>query len=114
MFDRELVISTRDRALEQAPDVLNPVRMNVPTDILFGSMVDDLMLCILVPDPAIGLVVIRDNEWSLRDLSGVIGISAATLMRVEMGHVPDGNTLRSILAYLLHEDKHGETTGAPK
>ncbi len=41
------------------------------------------------------------NEWSLRDMAKQIGISAATLMRVEMGHVPDGNTLKLILYFLM-------------
>lgn len=41
-------------------------------------------------------------ERDLRSVGTEIGISAATLMRVEQGHVPDGKTLSKILAWLLN------------
>lgn len=40
-------------------------------------------------------------ERGLRDVGAEIGVSAATLMRIEQGHVPDGKTLAKLLAWLL-------------
>ncbi len=40
-------------------------------------------------------------ELDLRTLAKEIGISAATLMRVEMGHQPGGKTLSLILFWLM-------------
>lgn len=41
------------------------------------------------------------NEWTLRDVADEIGISAATLMRMEAGRVPDGETLAKVLVWLM-------------
>jgi transcriptional regulator with XRE-family HTH domain len=41
------------------------------------------------------------NELKLRDIAGEIGISAATLMRLEAGRVPDGETLAKVLVWLM-------------
>ena len=48
------------------------------------------------------------NELSLRTLGAEIGIGAATLMRLEQGHVPDGVTLAKVLAWLLAEGRNGQ------
>lgn len=39
-------------------------------------------------------------ELTLRELGKEIGISAATLMRLEQGHSPDGVTLAKVFAWL--------------
>lgn len=44
MLDRQLVIGTRDRAFQQAPDVLNTVRIDTITNIFIGAVIDNLML----------------------------------------------------------------------
>jgi transcriptional regulator with XRE-family HTH domain len=41
------------------------------------------------------------NELTLREVGKEIGIGAATLMRLEQGHVPDGTTLAKVLQWLL-------------
>lgn len=41
------------------------------------------------------------NELDLRSVAREIGIGAATLMRLEQGHVPDGNTLAKVLGWLM-------------
>lgn len=41
------------------------------------------------------------SELTLREVGKEIGISAATLMRVEEGRDPDGSTLAKILAWLF-------------
>jgi transcriptional regulator with XRE-family HTH domain len=40
------------------------------------------------------------EEMDLRSLAKQIGCSAATLMRVEMGHTPSGETLAKIIHWL--------------
>jgi transcriptional regulator with XRE-family HTH domain len=45
------------------------------------------------------------SELSLRDLGAEIGIGAATLMRLEQGRVPDGETLAKILTWLLTKER---------
>jgi transcriptional regulator with XRE-family HTH domain len=48
------------------------------------------------------------NELTLREVSKEIGIGAATLMRLERGHEPDGSTLAKIIAWLcVDEGKNG-------
>ena len=42
-------------------------------------------------------------ELSLRELGQEIGISAATLMRLEQGRDPEGRTLAKILVWLTSE-----------
>jgi transcriptional regulator with XRE-family HTH domain len=39
------------------------------------------------------------QELTLRELGQEIGIGAATLMRIEKGHEPDGTTLAKVLAW---------------
>lgn len=41
------------------------------------------------------------NELDLRTVASEIGISAATLMRLEQGRTPDGDTLAKVLAWLF-------------
>lgn len=49
------------------------------------------------------------SELTLREVGKEIGISAATLMRVEEGRDPDGSTVAKILAWLFQDEgvKHG-------
>src|SRR6266404_7571335 len=65
MLDRQFVIGARDRAFQQAPDILNAIRMDVATDVFFDAMVDDLMLCIMVTDPPIGPPIVRDDDFGI-------------------------------------------------
>ena len=44
------------------------------------------------------------SELTLREVGKEIGIGAATLMRVEEGRNPDGNTLAKILAWLFKDE----------
>lgn len=44
------------------------------------------------------------SELTLREVGKEVGISAATLMRVEEGRNPDGNTLAKILAWLFKDE----------
>src|SRR5712692_11052703 len=114
MLDRQLMISARNRPLEQAPDVFNAVRMNVATDILFGLMVDDLMLRIVICNPAIGIVIIRDNDFC---------IGSRMVINKPMQRLPicSINDLQPILsASLNHADddalvfhKHSLSTSTP-
>lgn len=41
------------------------------------------------------------SELTLREVGKEIGISAATLMRLEQGREPDGKTIAKILAWLF-------------
>ena len=65
MLDRQLVIGPCDGALQEAPDILNAVRVNVSTNVLFGAVVDDLMLCVVVSNPTVGLPVIGNDDFSI-------------------------------------------------
>lgn len=42
-----------------------------------------------------------NSELSLREVGKEIGIGAATLMRLEQGRDPDGQTLAKVLAWLF-------------
>lgn len=44
------------------------------------------------------------NELTLREVGKEIGIGAATLMRLEQGRNPDGQTLAKVLAWLFSEN----------
>jgi transcriptional regulator with XRE-family HTH domain len=44
------------------------------------------------------------SELTLRDVGKEIGIGAATLMRIEQGRVPDGDTLAKILVWLFKKE----------
>jgi transcriptional regulator with XRE-family HTH domain len=48
------------------------------------------------------------NEITTRDLAAAIGISAATLYRVETGRAPDGVTLIKIFDWLCANEKGGK------
>lgn len=54
-------------------------------------------------------VVLKDWRWSnkmdLRTAAKIFGISAATLMRIEMGYDPSGATLAKILIWLMTQRK---------
>lgn len=43
------------------------------------------------------------SERDLRSVGAEIGISAATLMRLEQGRDPDGKTLAKVLAWLTKD-----------
>jgi transcriptional regulator with XRE-family HTH domain len=47
------------------------------------------------------------GEVSLRDMGKDIGISAATLMRLEQGRDPDGATLTKVLIWLFRPTTNG-------
>lgn len=50
-----------------------------------------------------------NSELSLREVGKEIGISAATLMRLEQGRDPDGQTVAKVLAWLFtNEDEEME------
>lgn len=52
-----------------------------------------------------------NSELSLRDVGDQIGIGAATLMRLEQGHEPDGGTLTKVLIWLLRPDVASKQKG---
>jgi transcriptional regulator with XRE-family HTH domain len=52
------------------------------------------------------------QELTLRELGQEIGIGAATLMRIEKGHDPDGPTLVKVQAWLGQST--AKTNGARK
>ena len=54
------------------------------------------------------------NELSLRALGQEIGISAATLMRIEQGLDPDGPTLVKVQAWLAQPMQSVEKNGDRK
>ena len=60
------MIGARDGAFQQAPDVLNAVRMDVATDIFFGAVIDDFMLRVMVPYSTIGSPIVRDDDFGIR------------------------------------------------
>lgn len=45
------------------------------------------------------------EQLSLRDAGKIIGISAATLMWIERGKVPDGSTLLLLQGWLFNPEK---------
>lgn len=45
------------------------------------------------------------SELTLREVGKEIGIGAATLMRLEQGREPDGQTIAKILAWLFSDEK---------
>lgn len=45
------------------------------------------------------------SERDLRSVGAEIGISAATLMRLEQGRDTDGKTLAKVIAWLTKEEK---------
>lgn len=47
-------------------------------------------------------------ELNLRTAAKQMGISAATLLRIEQGRGMDGRTLAKILAWLMEEAKDGK------
>ena len=51
--------------------------------------------------------VLREYRWArkigLRDLAEAIGVSSATLSRIERGDMPSGKSLSLILQWLLAE-----------
>ena len=52
-------ISTFDRALQQTPEILHAVRMDVPINVRLG-MVNDLV-SVVGPKPVIGQMLIRSS-----------------------------------------------------
>lgn len=52
------------------------------------------------------------SELSLREVGKEIGIGAATLMRLEQGRDPDGQTVVKVLAWLFKADTRRSPNGA--
>jgi hypothetical protein len=67
MFDRNLVIGTNDGPLQETPNVLYGVGVNIATDILFDGVVDRLVPCVFVSNAPV-----RSPVVSIVSL-GVIG-----------------------------------------
>ena len=44
------------------------------------------------------------NELDLRSVGKQIGVSAATLLRIEQGHSPDANTFMLVLNWLMSKN----------
>lgn len=65
MLRTDLVIGPDHRPFEQAPDVLNPVRVDIATDPFFLLVIDGLMPRILVGNPLIGRPFVRDNQFGV-------------------------------------------------
>lgn len=45
------------------------------------------------------------SELTLREVGKEIGIGAATLMRLEQGRDPDGQTLAKVLGWLMSKER---------
>ena len=60
-----LMVRANDRSLEQRPDVLKCVRVNVTTHILFAAMVNRCVDCVLVCYAAIALMLISEYQRGL-------------------------------------------------
>jgi transcriptional regulator with XRE-family HTH domain len=45
------------------------------------------------------------SELDLRSAAAEMNLDAATLMRIEQGRMPSGETLRSILRWLMEDSK---------
>lgn len=45
------------------------------------------------------------SELTLRDVAYEMGISAPTLMRIESGSVPDGETLMAVFNWLMLKER---------
>lgn len=45
------------------------------------------------------------RQWTVRDLAPKVGISIATLSRIERGHAMDAATLLKLWTFMLTEDK---------
>jgi hypothetical protein len=59
MLDADLMVGADHGPLEQAPDVLDGVRVNVAPDPFFGGMIDGDMLCVGVPDALVADPAVR-------------------------------------------------------
>src|ERR1035437_8572851 len=66
MFGADLMIRTNNTAFKQAPDAFHGVRVDIPTDPLFGAVVNCFMGCVIISDPAIGWVLISHQPFSSR------------------------------------------------
>src|SRR6266536_3543000 len=53
MLDRKLMIGTDDGALEQAPNVLDGIRMNVSANVFADHVIDGFVSGVLVTDTSI-------------------------------------------------------------
>ena len=54
------------------------------------------------------------SELSVRDASGIIGISATTLHRFESGDDVDGRTLIAVLKWLMDTEEESSTIDTHK
>ena len=64
MFDADLVERTDDGPLEQAPNALNAVCVNITDNPLLGRVPDSFMAGVLIPNPDIGLQFVCVNRLS--------------------------------------------------
>ena len=53
--------------------------------------------------------VLANHRWatkqSIREFAKVLGLAPATLMRVEQGYQPDGNTVAKVVRWLFDENE---------
>src|SRR5829696_4860811 len=80
MLRADLVVAADDPTLEEGPDVLHRVRVDVGSDVFMGGVVDDLVPSVLVPDaliadPFVGVDGLRLVGHALTDeaLEGSLG-----------------------------------------
>ena len=78
MFDRDLMERADDRSLQETPDVLHGVSVDVATGILSDGMVDCLMDGIFVSDAPVGSPVVGVDGFGII-MDGFIGESVEGL-----------------------------------
>src|SRR5680860_3594 len=66
MLCADLMVGAGNSTLEKAPDVLNAVRMGIPTYVLLNAVVNRLMACVVICKAVIRSPVIGIDNFSIR------------------------------------------------
>jgi len=67
MLDTDMVKSTDNRPLQEAPDSFNGVGVDNPPDIFIGPVVDHLMPDVMVSNSGVGRPFIGEDGFCFRD-----------------------------------------------
>ncbi len=104
MLHADLVVSTDDRPLQQAPDALNPVRMDIPTNPFLFRVIDALVAGIRIGNSLVGGKLVGVDRLCL-------GISVIRDELVKRGLVRVGDDLQANLPLPLDgSDRDGLVT----
>jgi len=60
------MIGTDNRSLQEAPDILDRVRMNIATNPFLSAVIDRLMSGVFIPNTVISWPFIRVNSFGIR------------------------------------------------